>query len=152
MHTYLHLFIFLYWTIWCFSICLSPSLFLALVCFMAPKRKSTPSWNSLCFRASSSTSSSDSTPSHVWFCDDKARKDFSENFSRRRINLECQVVLSNFSNTDLPTVIHIVGFGSHCVVSRSLVPLWLYKIFTPICTDSIIQYLILSLVFEVRAL
>ena len=29
---------------------LSPSLFLALICSMAPKRKSTPSWNPLRFR------------------------------------------------------------------------------------------------------
>ena len=46
----------------------------------------------------------------------------------------------------------IVGVGSHCVASQSLVPPWSYKNFTPICTDSIIQYVILSLTFEVRAL
>ena len=45
----------------------------------------------------------------------------------------------------------IVGVGNHCVASRSLVPPWSYLIFTPICMDSIIQYLILPLVFEVRA-
>ena len=61
---------------------LSPSLFLALVCFMAPKRKSTLSWNLLRSRAFSSSSSPyDPTPSHVKFRDDKALKDFSENFS-----------------------------------------------------------------------
>ena len=31
MHMYLHFFIFLYWTVWCFSICLLLSLFLLLV-------------------------------------------------------------------------------------------------------------------------
>ena len=45
-----------------------------------------------------------------------------------------------------------VGVGSHCVASRSLVHLWSYRSFTPICTDSILQYLILLLTFEVRAL
>ena len=44
-----------------------------------------------------------------------------------------------------------VGVRSHCVESRSLVLSWLCRSFTPICTNSIIQYLILSLAFEVRA-
>ena len=98
---------------WCFFACLflSLSLFLALVCFMAPKRKSTPSPNPL--RSGTSTSSNP-TPSHVWFRDDKARKDFLENFSRRGIHLECQVILSDFSDTDLPTVICSQGWGSLC--------------------------------------
>ena len=43
-----------------------------------PKRKSTLSYNPL---HSGAFSSSDTTPSHVRFCDDKARRDFSENFS-----------------------------------------------------------------------
>ena len=45
-----------------------------------------------------------------------------------------------------------VRVRSHCVASQSLVPPWSYRSFTPICTDSILQYLILSLMFEVRAL
>ena len=44
-----------------------------------------------------------------------------------------------------------VRVGSHYVTSQSLVPSWSYKSFTPICTDSIPQYLILSLAFEVYA-
>ena len=60
-----------------FSLSLSLSLS-QLVCSMAHKKsKSTPSWNPLCFRASTS----DSTPSHIRFRDEKARKDFLENFS-----------------------------------------------------------------------
>ena len=57
---------------WCFFDCLFPSLslFLALVCSMAPKCKFTPSQNPLQSRAF--TSSSDPTPSHVRFYDDKA--------------------------------------------------------------------------------
>ena len=46
----------------------------------------------------------------------------------------------------------IVGVRSHCMASSSLVPSWSYKSFTPICTDSIFQYLTLSLTLEVRAL
>ena len=61
---------------------LSLSLFLESLC-MAPKRKSTPSGNPLCSRASSS---SDPTPSHVKFRDGKARQDFLENFTKRGIH------------------------------------------------------------------
>ena len=92
------------------SLSLLLSLFLTLVCSMAHKRKSTPSRNPLCSRASSS-SPSDPTPSHVKFHDEKAQSKFSENFSRRRIHSECQVILSYFSNTDLPTVIYSRGLG-----------------------------------------
>ena len=47
----------------------SLSLFLALVCSMAPKRKSTPFQNPLYSRVFTSFNS---TPSHVQFRDDKA--------------------------------------------------------------------------------
>ena len=74
--------------------CLSSSLpFFRLVCSMAPKHKSTPSRNPLRSRAASS---SNSTPSHVQFRDEKAQMDFSENFSRRGIHSECQVILLDF--------------------------------------------------------
>ena len=81
---------------------------------MAPKRKSTPSQNSLCSGASTS---SDPTPSYVRFRDDKAWKDFLANFSWQGIHLERQVILSNFSNTDLPIVIYSWGWGSLCDIS-----------------------------------
>ena len=45
----------------------------------------------------------------------------------------------------------IVGVGSHFVTSWSIVPPWSYRIFTPICTKSILLYLISSLAFEVHA-
>ena len=110
MHTYLQVLIFLYiLSYWCFSDCLS--LFLVLVCTMAPKRKSTPSQNPLRFRASTS-SSSDPTQCHVWFCDEKACKDFLENFCRRGIHSKRQVILSDFSDIDLPTVIYSRGWQS----------------------------------------
>ena len=94
---------------WYFFSCLSlsPSLSIQLVCSMAPKKnKSTLSQNPLRSRAFTF----DSTPSHVRFHDDKARTDFLENFSRRDIHSECQVVLSNFSNIDLHTVIYNRGW------------------------------------------
>ena len=45
-----------------------------------------------------------------------------------------------------------IGVGSHFAASWSLVPLWSYRSFTPICTDLIILYLIFSLAFKVHAL
>ena len=45
-----------------------------------------------------------------------------------------------------------IRVGSHCVVSWSLIPPWSYRSFTLTCTDSILQYLILSLAFEVHTL
>jgi len=89
---------------------LSPSLSVSYIsCVMAPKYKSTLSQNPLHSGASSSSSPSEPTPSHVWFCDEKAKLDFLENFSRRGIHSDRQVVLSNFSDTDLPTVIYSRG-------------------------------------------
>ena len=52
---------------------------------MAPKRKSTPTRNSL---RSDASSSFDPFPSIVQFRDDDAFKAFSENFFRRGIHLE----------------------------------------------------------------
>ena len=81
-------------------------LFLVLVCSMAPKCKSTLSQSPL---HSKESSSSDPTPSSIRFHDDEARKDFLENFCRQGIHSERQVILLDFSNTDLPTVIHSKG-------------------------------------------
>ena len=86
-----------------------PLILFMLVVSMAPKRKSTPARNPLRFGASSS---SDPSPSNVRFRDDDAFKAFSENFSRWGIYSERQVVLSNFTNTDLPSVIHSRGWES----------------------------------------
>ena len=97
-----------------FYLSLSLFLFLSVSCSVAPKQKSTPSWNPLRFGASSSSPSANSTPSHIRFRDDKAFKDFLKNFSRRSIHLERQVVLSNFPDTDLPTIIYNRGWESMC--------------------------------------
>ena len=106
------LYILIYWLYWCFSVCLFLSLSLVYIsCVMAPKRKSTSPRNSLRFRASTS---SDPTPSHVWFHDEKAKSDFFKKFSRRGVHSERQVILSDFSDTDLLTVIHSRGWESLC--------------------------------------
>ena len=86
---------------------------LRLVVSMTPKRKSTPAQNPL---RSCASSSSDPSPSIVWFRDDDAFKAFSKNFSRWDIHSECQVVLSDFADTDLPSVIHSRGWESLCDV------------------------------------
>ena len=78
---------------------------------MAPKRKFTSSRNPL---RSGALSSSDPSLSFIWFRDEDARKDFSENFSRRDVHSERQVILSDFSDTDLPTIIHNRGWESLC--------------------------------------
>ena len=114
MHTYLQVSIFvILYLVGAFlivSLSLSPSLSISYVsCIMAPKCKSIQSQNPLRFGASSSSSPSDPIPSHVWFCDEKAKSDFLENFSWRGIHLERQVILLGFSDTDLPTVIYSRG-------------------------------------------
>ena len=122
MHTYLSFNIFDIIDItWNFSDCSSlflPLFLFTLVVFMAPKRKSIPARNPLRSGASSST---DPSPSNVRFRDDDAFKAFSENFSRHGIHSECQVILSNFADTDLPSVIHNRGWESLCDV---LVTCW----------------------------
>ena len=81
---------------------------------MTPKRKSIPSQNPLRSGASSSSSPSDPTPSHIRLRDEKAKLDFFENFSRCGIHSEHQVILLDFSNTNLPTVIYSRGWESLC--------------------------------------
>ena len=80
---------------------------------MAPKRKSSPAWNPL---HSGASSSSDYAPFSLWFHDDDAFKAFLENFSRCSIHLERQVILSDFADTDLPSIIRSRGWESLCDV------------------------------------
>ena len=80
---------------------------------IALKHKSTPARNPL---HSGASSSSDPSPSTIRFRDDDAFKAFSENFSRRGIHSERQVILSDFADTDLPSVIHSRGWESLCDV------------------------------------
>ena len=150
MHTYLCLSLFWYLSMLVlFCVFLSLSFFLSVSCSIAPKQKSTPSQNPL--RSGASSSLFDSTPSHIRFRDDKAHKDFSKNFSRQGIHSERQVVLSNFSNTDLLTVIYNQGWESLCGILVTC-PSVIIQEFYSTWTDSILQYLNLSLTFEVRAL
>ena len=77
-HSYIPSFIFILILIllvlFCVFLFLPPSF---VSCFLAPKQKSTPSQNPF---LSGASSSSDTTPSHVQFCNDKARKDFWRTF------------------------------------------------------------------------
>ena len=93
---------------------LSLPLFLfTLVVSMAPKHKSTPARNPL---HSDASSSSDFAPLSLRFRDDDAHKAFSENFSKRGVHSERQVILADFANTNLPTVIHSREWESLCDV------------------------------------
>ena len=118
MHFYVHVlyiqYIFIYLNcVWDFSVCfiLPPHSLVYISVSMAPKHKSTSSRNPI---YSGASSSSNPTPSFIQFHDEDAQKDFSENFSRRGVHLELPVILSNFSDTDLPTVIHSWGWESLC--------------------------------------
>ena len=117
MHTYsLFNILVIFELLWDFSDCLSfppLSLLFTLVVSMAPKHKSTMSQNPL---RSGASSSSDPTPSHIRFCDENARKYFSKNFSQQGVHLERRVILADFADTDLPTVIHSRGWESLCDV------------------------------------
>ena len=79
---------------------------------MAPKLKSAPSQNPL--RSRASTSFSNPTPSSIRFHDEDVRKDFSKNFSRRGVHSERQVILADFTDINLPDVIHSRGWESLC--------------------------------------
>ena len=58
-----------------------------------------------------------SPPFSVQFHDEKAKSDFFENFSRWGVHSKHQVILSDFSNIDLSTVIHRQDWELLCDVS-----------------------------------
>ena len=109
MHTYLQDFVFLFIILLVlFWLSLSPAISLSYVsCFMAPKRKSTPSQNPFYSMASSF---SDPTPSSIWFHDERAHKDFSENFSKQGIHSERQVILSDFTPICMDLILRYLSF------------------------------------------
>ena len=113
MHPHAYVLLFQYtcylWIVWSFSDCFFLPLLSPMA--MAPKRKSTPSQNPLHSRASSS---SNTIHSHIRFHDEGAPKDLSKNFSRRGAHSEHWIILSDFSDTDLPTVIHSWGWELLC--------------------------------------
>ena len=108
------------------------SILFTLVMYMAPKRKYILAWNPF---HSDASFSSDSAPLTLRFRDDDAHKAFLENFSRRGVHSERQVILVDFVDTDLPI---IIGNGSHCVTSWSLVLSCSFKSFIPTCTGLIV--------------
>ena len=55
-------------------------------------------------------------PLSLQFRDGDAHKAFSKNFSRRGIHSECQVIMLDFTDTDLPSIIHSRGWESLCDV------------------------------------
>ena len=114
---------------------------------LAPKRKSTPARNPL---HSGASSSSNFAPLSLRFHDDDAHKAFSENFSRRGVHSERQVILADFVDTDFLTVIHSRESESQCDIPITF-PLVLIQEFTPTCTRLIVQYLFSSLAVEVHA-
>ena len=134
--------------VWFSSACLSLSLFLLVSLRMTPKHKSIPSRNPLCSRAASS---SNPTPSSVWFLDEKACQDFSRTFLEMGFIQNTKSSFRIFPIETFP-LSSTVGVGSLFITSRTLVPPWSYMSFTLICTNFITLYLISSLAFEVRAL
>ena len=78
------------------------SLLFTLVVSMAPKYKSTLARNPL---HSGASSSFDSAPLSLRFHDDNAHKAFLENFSRRGVHSERQVILADFTDNDFPAII-----------------------------------------------
>ena len=91
VHAYVFSFLFFSLLSGCDVFSLSLSLSLSQInCAMAPKaRKSTPTRNPL---GSGSSSFDPIPPFHVWFRDEKARKDFLENFQKHGVHPECRVI------------------------------------------------------------
>ena len=137
-HMFMHTFLF--FPILCCALLCSLSLSLSRInCAMAPKaHKSTTTQNPL--QGSKSSSSDPFVPLHIQFCDEKARKDFSENFQKRGVHPERQVILSDFADTPLSAVIW-TRVGNLFLRDPWGVPLCLYRSFTPIYTTSIPLYL-----------
>ena len=139
--------------VWCFFACLSLSLFLFLSvsCFMAPKRKFIlsrtlfvprhllllpllillhPMSDSMMIKPVRTFWRTFHDAAFIWY---------AKSFYRI-------VLILTFP------LLSTVGVRSHYVASWSLVPPWSYRSFTPTYIDLILQYLILSLTFEVRTL
>ena len=126
-----------------FSISLS-----CVSCFMAPKRKSTLSKNPLHSGASSPLIL------HLLLFSSMIREPVRTSW---RISLDEAFIRNAKSFYRFSLILTFLLSSTdevrgHCVTSRSLVPPWSYKSFTPICLGSILLYLISFLAFEVCAL
>ena len=110
VHAYVFSFLFLFLFSGC-NVVLSLSLSLSDRLHMAPKvRKSTLGQNP--FQGSDSSSSDPIPPPHVRYHDEKAWKDFLENFKKCGVHPERHVILSDFSDTPFPIVIWTMGWES----------------------------------------
>ena len=111
MHTSFPFFSFLCYLVVMCSLSLSLSLSLSQInCAMAPKaRKSTPTRNP---PGSGSSSFDPIPPFHVWFRDEKARKDFLENFQKHGVHPECHVIQLDFADTPFSSIIWTRGWES----------------------------------------
>ena len=72
---------------------------------MEPKQKKSTLARNPHHGSESSSSTLPPVPSHIWFCDEKAKTDFFENFQKRGVHPKRQIILSNFADTPLPKVI-----------------------------------------------
>ena len=153
MHTYLYFFIFLYWSVWWFSACFSLSLSLSLSLVTLWHLNKNPLRPKTFFILGHLLLLPPLILLLLMFDSVmiKPIRTFRRTSRDEAFIQKSKSFYQIFSILTFP-LSSIVGVGSHCVASRSLVPSWLCRSFTPICTDSIIQYLILSLAFEVRAL
>ena len=131
MHTYLRFNIFdIIDMAWDYSDCSSlflPLFLFMLVMSMAPKHKSTPARNPL---RSGASSSSDPSPSNVWFCDDDAFRHFRRTSLDEAFIRNAKSFCRTLSTLTFP-LSFTVGDGSHCVTSRSPVLSCLSRSSTP---------------------
>ena len=150
MHMYTHFFIFLYWTVWCFSVCPFLSLFLSLIAlwhlnenplhlgtlFVLGHLLLLPSLILLHITSGSVMIKPVRT---FW----RTSHDEAFIWNAKLFYRTFPILTFPLSST--------VGVRSHCVTSQSFVLPWSYRSFAPICMDSIFLYHIFSLTFEVRA-
>ena len=112
---YIQYIVILFYCLGLFQLSLSPSFSSVCVSLLLwPPNANLLRLGTLCFGASTY---SNPTPFSIWFCDKKAKSDFFENFSRWGVHSECQVILLDFSDTYLPTVICSRGWDSLCDIS-----------------------------------
>ena len=136
---------------WYFSVCPFLSLFLSVICSMALKQKSSSLGTLFVLGHLLLLPLLIIHPPMLGSMMIKPIRTFQKTFNNATFIWNTKSFYQNFSILTFP-LSSIVGVGSHYVASRSLVIPWLYRSFTPICMDSTILYLILSLAFEVRAL
>ena len=144
MHMYLHFFILLYWTVWCFSVCSILSLFLLLVALwhlnenlLRPETFFIPG-HLLLIRAFFMSGSVIIKPVRT--------------FPRTFLGVAFTQNARSFFLTSpilIFPLLFTIRIRGPFVISRSAVSPWSYRNFTTICTDLILPYLAFSFLFEV---